>query len=248
MVPRVDKLIRRNSELSRREIRALWRAGRLRGADGEALAELGLNIEPRSLPLTVFADDRAITLHDRFDVLQHKPAGVVTALRDATHQTAFDLLPALPLRAELRAVGRLDKDTTGLLLWTTDGALLHRMTHPRYAVEREYHAALENDFTEPPSDFTLGDGYKPAIISLRRLTRSQMHPALGGDPDHRAAITIAAGAFHEVRRIFAALGAPVTELCRVRFGSVRLPDELEPSAVVPIDLRERFAGNHPRAV
>jgi 16S rRNA pseudouridine516 synthase len=193
-------------------------------------------VSPEELPLRLLVGGRAVELHDSFHLLMHKPAGCVTALADARHPTASSYLTGAPLRAELRPVGRLDLDTTGLLLWTTDGAWLHRLTHPRSALPRQYQAALARPYQSPSEDLVLRDGYRPRILDLRRLSPDQAHPALlrpAGATSY-AAITIAGGAYHEVRRTFAALGSHVLALCRVRFGVLALPADLPPGRWTPI--------------
>jgi 16S rRNA pseudouridine516 synthase len=114
------------------------------------------------------------------------------------------------------------------LLWTTDGGWLHRLTHPRSAVPRGYHTALARPHQPAPPELVLRDGHRPRILDLRELPASEAHPALDRPPGTTtfAAITIAGGAYHEVRRIFAALGSHVLALCRVSFGGLRLPAEL----------------------
>jgi 16S rRNA pseudouridine516 synthase len=184
------------------------------------------------LPLDVVIDDAPARLHDVVDLLLHKPVGCVTALRDARHATAYALLRGAPLYAELRPVGRLDLDTSGLLLWTTDGAWLQRLTHPKRAVPRTYQAALARPFRAAPAALVLDDGHRPAIDSVDTLARADAHPALSIPPDATtfATITITGGAYHEVRRIFAALDSHVLALCRIGFGALRLPRDLGPGS------------------
>jgi 16S rRNA pseudouridine516 synthase len=161
----------------------------------------------------------------------------------------MDHLPAaLPLRRELRAIGRLDKDTTGLLLWTTDGTLLHKLTHPRYAIPRTYHAVLSGPYDPLPDDLVLDDGHRPRVLALREIPRGDAHPALqcSADAAVLAEITVTTGRFHEVRRIFAALGSHVDELCRVQFGPIALPPDLGAGGCREIDLHEVFRGLHPQ--
>lgn len=154
----------------------------------------------------------------------------MTALRDARHPTAYALLRAAPLFPELRPVGRLDLDTSGLLYWTTDGPEVQRLAHPRRAVPRTYEAALARPFRAPPSDLVLADGHRPRIAALEPLERGAEHPSLAVPPEASALarITIVGGAYHEVRRIFAALGSHVLALCRTGFGRLSLPVDLGP--------------------
>jgi 16S rRNA pseudouridine516 synthase len=163
-------------------------------------------------------------------LMLNKPAGCVTALHDDHHPTAYSLLEGAPLYHELRAVGRLDVDTTGLLLWTTDGQWLQRLTHPKRAVPRTYQAAVARPWREDVADLVLEDGHRPHITSLRALPPADCHPSLliPDGPAHLAEIVIVGGAYHEVRRIFAALGSHVVSLCRVQFGAFTLPTDLPP--------------------
>lgn len=246
-MPRLDLLIAHNLGLSRGVVTRLCRSRRVTTPDGAALTDPGLQVAPSELPRVVVVDERACTLHVRSHVLQHKPVGVVTALRDDRHATAYELLREAPLYRDLRAVGRLDLETSGLLLWTTEGTLLHKITHPRYAVPRVYQAALSGPWRAPPDGFELEDGHRPEIVELRPLLPAEVHPGLHvPDGSALATITITGGKFHEVRRIFTALGAEVLGLCRVAYGPLTLPHELPAGQHLAVDLHAVFAGLHPR--
>ncbi|HEY8377937.1 MAG TPA: pseudouridine synthase [Nannocystis sp.] len=248
-MPRLDLLIAHNLDLSRGQVTRMCRRGLVTTLEGAPLRDPALQIPPSSLPQTVVVDGRPLTLRVRYSVLLHKPVGVVTALRDDRHPTAYALVRAAPLGRELRAVGRLDLDTSGLLLWTTEGPLLHRLTHPRYAVPRVYQAALSGPWRAPGPDLVLDDGHRPEILDLRPLAEGEVHPGLHvpEGTGALASITIASGKFHEVRRIFAALGAEVLGLCRVAYGPLTLPPDLPAGAYREVDLHAIFAGNlHPR--
>ena len=224
----------------------MFKAGRVRSPQGDPLRAKD-NVLPSDLPLEVWVDEAPVLLRARFDLVLHKPLGVVTAHEDRRHPTAYALLRDAPLFDELRAVGRLDKETSGLLMWTTDGSLLHRITHPRYAVPRTYHVALARPPAPLPEALVLDDGYTPDILEYEARSPETLHPALHR-PDEAeafATITITTGRFHEVRRIFAALDSHVLGLARVRFGPVELPVELPPGAFRAYDLKAAFAGMHP---
>lgn len=226
-MPRLDQLLARNTPYSRGEVKRLLKLGAVTSPSGDGLDDW---IEPTELPLTVRVIDQDVVLHDSSHVLLHKPLGCVTALRDSHHAVAYDYLTGAALRDELRAVGRLDLDTSGLLLWTTDGRWLQKFTHPKWKVPRTYHAALAGPFAQPSPGFTLDDGHQPDIAEVREVDESLVHPSLArpGDTALFASITITGGAYHEVRRIFAALGSHVTALCRVSFGNLVLPVDLPP--------------------
>ena len=235
-MPRLDELLARNLGISKTAVARLCDEGRVQALDGAVLGDrkAAFSTAPGATdPVArVKVDDDEVALYESVVVLQHKPVGVITALHDKHHPTAYALLEDAPLFGELRAVGRLDLDSSGLLLWTTDGPLIQRLTHPKRRVPRTYQAALAGPFRAPPPDMTLEDGHRPEIVELAALPRKDAHPGLRIDPEVTALarITIVGGAYHEVRRIFAALGSHVTGLCRVSFGAYTLPPELPPGA------------------
>jgi len=241
-MPRLDALLGRNLGCSKTKARDVIAEGRVRAADGTPLADPRFEVAQAALPFAVLVDDEPLALVAAAHVLQHKPVGCVTALEDARHPTAYALLRAAPLFAELRPVGRLDLDTSGLLIWTTEGPWLQRLTHPKRAVPRTYHAALARPFRAPPPEgIALEDGHRPNITALASLPRAEAHPALLAPADAAAfaTITIVGGAYHEVRRIFAALESHVLALCRVSFGRLALPRDLpsgEWRTIVPADV------------
>ncbi len=230
-------LLARNLGQSKSAIRPLLADGGIADEHGEVLSNPRMAIDETGGPFAVIVDGERRVLHHACHLLLNKPTGVVTALRDDHHPTAYDLVADAPLHAELRAVGRLDVGTTGLLLWTTDGALVQRLTHPKRRVPRTYQAALARACAPMPADLVLDDGHRPEITDLRPLQPDDLHPALARPDDATAfaSITIIGGAYHEVRRIFAALGSHVLGLCRVSFGRLTLPTNLATSAWRPFD-------------
>jgi len=130
------------------------------------------------------------------------------------------------------------------LIWTTDGQWVSRLTHPKRRVPRTYQAALARPFAAlPAAGLELDDGHRPEVTQIEPIARDALHPALvvPADAEGQAAalfatITIVGGAYHEVRRIFAALGSHVLALARVAFGDFTLPPELPPGRYAAIDL------------
>jgi 16S rRNA pseudouridine516 synthase len=233
----LERLLARNLPCSRKEARRLL----------DHNSDLPRELATDTLPCCISLGRQSVTLYDAFHLLLNKPAGCVTALADPTHDTAATCIQGAPLFPELRPVGRLDLDTTGLLLWTTDGTWLHQLTHPRSAVQRTYHAALDRPFAPSPEQLVLRDGHRPTILALRPLQASDAHPSLlkPASASIFATITIAGGAYHEIRRIFAALGSHVASLCRVSFGDFELPRDLELGQWRPV-ARESATSAHDR--
>lgn len=130
----------------------------------------------------------------------------------------------------LEAVGRLDRDTEGLLLFSTDGQLIHRLTHPRHDVERTYLAKLENVPTNRAvaralaGELVLRDGHVPKPTTLRGVDDSALLTALGLDEGAWWQVTLTEGKYHEVRRLCAAMMAPVERLMRSQYASVTLQE------------------------
>ncbi|HVV49695.1 MAG TPA: pseudouridine synthase, partial [Polyangia bacterium] len=216
---------------SRTAARAALADGRVR-LGGEAVADPRRDVAEDALPAVAVVDDAELALHGQVSLMLNKPTGCVTALRDPRHPTAYALLRGAPLFGELRPVGRLDLDTSGLLVWSTDGAEIQRLTHPKRAVPRTYQAALARPFAPLPAKLLLDDGHAPNVTALAELSPAAAHPSLSvpAETAALAGITIVGGAYHEVRRIFAALGSHVLGLCRVRFGDLELPRDLAPGA------------------
>jgi 16S rRNA pseudouridine516 synthase len=227
-VPRLHELLARNLDCSKTEARRLIDEGLVTRPGGDVLDDPRWNIPEAALPLQILVEGQPESLVEHVSLVLHKPVGYITALRDERHPVAYELLTGAPLLPHLRAVGRLDLETSGLLLWTTDGSWLQRLTHPKRAVPRTYHAALARPFHALPSQLTLEDGHQPVITHLAPIAETDAHPALArsSEASTYATITIVGGAYHEVRRIFAALDSHVLELCRVSFGRLMLPADL----------------------
>lgn len=236
-MPRIDRLIARTLGASRKNVSGWIRSGQVTLPNGDVVKDPSFAIADEALPYTITVGDDEIILRDSFSLLLNKPTGYVTALKDREHPIAAQLVADAPLFDDLRAVGRLDKDTTGLLFWTTDGQLLHKLTHPKNEVSRTYHAALARPAGPLPESLVLEDGHEPKILSLEVLAAADAHPSLVQPPETTAlaSITIVGGAYHEVRRIFAALGSHVLGLCRVAYGPVQLPTDLELGAWLDMD-------------
>ncbi|MBI2301126.1 MAG: rRNA pseudouridine synthase [Armatimonadetes bacterium] len=207
---RLQKLIANAGVCSRRAAEKLILAGRVT-VNGRVVTELGSGAEPSD---EVAVDGDVITVPKRHRyVALHKPAGVVTTRKDPEgRETVYDLLYAEDVA--LHPVGRLDRDSTGLLLLTNDGELTHRLTHPRYGVEKVYQV-----WTRPWPQ-------KAMLAKLRRGVELEDGPAVPkaariAAPDSYE-VTVAEGRNREVRRIFEALGLEILLLRRVRIGPIGL--------------------------
>lgn len=225
---RLDKVLSEAKVASRKQIRALVRAGAV-SVDGRAAVS----------PEEKVADSAVILVHGepvarrRTVVLKlYKPAGYLTATEDRYQQTVMELIPERYRRLEVAPVGRLDKQTEGLLLLTNDGALAHRLISPRYQVEKVYYAEHEGmagqaDVQAFAEGLTLGDG--------TQCLPARLEPLGPG----KSRVTVCEGKYHQVRRMFASRGMPVKYLRRESEGPVTL-EGMQPGDVeeLPLELLE----------
>ena len=183
----------------------------------------------------VIFKERKIRGYDHTYLMLHKPSGVVTASKDKKLPTVMDLLPQHLQSDQLYAIGRLDRDTTGLLLLTDNGPLGFQLLHPQYHVDKTYqvevNGPLSSDHIQQFKDgiiFLDGTSCKPAQLEI--LSSS---PSLS-----RATITISEGKFHQVKKMFLSVGVKVTSLKRVQFGDFTLDSELAEGQYRPLNQEE----------
>jgi 16S rRNA pseudouridine516 synthase len=204
---------------TRRECAARVQAGTVR-IDGRICTDPDEPVATDDLVFSV--DGREWAFHARALVLLHKPAGYECSMRPRHHPGVLSLLP-LPLRQRgVQPVGRLDADTTGLLLLTDDGALLHRLTSPRHEVPKVYEVGTRHPVTPPQVEalragVVLDDDPRPARATAAEAT---------GDCALR--LTITEGRYHQVKRMLAAVGNRVETLHRSTVGTLALPPDLGP--------------------
>ena len=215
---RLDKLLANTGRWSRREVKELVRRGQVR-VDGVIAAAAEQKIDP-SAAVTVAGE--TVALGGCTYLLLHKPAGVLTATEDRRQPTVLDLLPAEYRRIGVAPVGRLDKDTTGLLLLTDDGALAHDLLAPKRHVDKVYFARTDGALTAEDcaafaAGITLGDGLECLPAKLEILESGAQSEAL---------VTIHEGKFHQIKRMLAARGKPVVYLKRLSMGALVLDETL----------------------
>jgi 16S rRNA pseudouridine516 synthase len=213
---RLDKRLADTGQWSRKEARELIRAGRV--TVDETVCRAPEQKVAEDQPVRV--DGNLLGEGGAVYLMLHKPAGVVSATEDAREQTVLSLLPEPYQRMGLFPVGRLDKDTEGLLLLTNDGALAHRLLSPRHHVDKVYYLEVdglldETDVQAAAQGITLADGYT--------CLPAKLEPLESGSAGH---LTIQEGKYHQVKRMMASRGKPVTYLKRVGFGPLKLEPEL----------------------
>lgn len=230
---RLDKIISATGKKSRREVREMVRQGRVL-VDGKPAPAADMKVDPQTA--VILLDGEPLGYEKFTYVMLHKPAGVLTATEDRRQETVLDLLPPELRRRALSPVGRLDKDTEGLLLLTNDGQLAHRLLSPKSHVDKVYYARVDGalepgDIAAFAAGMTLGDGLECLPAGLEILSPTE------------ALVTLREGKFHQVKRMLAARGKPVLYLKRLSMGRLRLDPALDPGAWRMLTEEERSALN-----
>ncbi len=211
---RLQKILQRSGVASRRKAEALIAEGRV-AINGAIVTEPGIKVGGDAL---ISVDGKVLTSENKVYFALHKPTGYVSTTADEHgRRTIIDLVP---VRERIFPIGRLDYDTSGLLLLTNDGDFMNRLTHPRFRIEKEYHVKVEGLLRKDASrkleqGLNLGDFVSlPAKVSDVRYDDKKENTSLK--------LVIVEGKYHQVRRMFAAIGHPVLKLKRHRFGSISL--------------------------
>ena len=215
---RLDKLLAATGRWSRREAKELIREGRVL-VDGRPARSAEEKADPAAGEILV---DGAPLGWQRFTYLMlHKPAGVVSATDDRRQRTVLDLLPPELRRRGLFPVGRLDRDTEGLLLLTNNGPLAHRLLSPRHHVAKRYSVRL---------DGPVGPADAAAFAAGMALGEERCLPARleGGRTPEEAFVTLHEGKFHQIKRMFLSRGRTVLYLKRLSMGPLSLDPSLAP--------------------
>jgi 16S rRNA pseudouridine516 synthase len=200
---------------SRSEVQKLIKKGGVKVNDAP-VKDPGMQVDEHTARLTVLGQpvDGRLTRH----VMLHKPAGLLTAARDKKQPTVMDLLPEVYASIGCMPVGRLDKDTTGLLFLTTDGELNHRLLAPGRHVDKTYLAEVDGTLSERHIT-AFAEGLHLSDFDAQPARLEILAPNLGR-------VTVHEGKFHQVKRMFSAVGCEVVKLHRETFGSLTLDPNL----------------------
>jgi 23S rRNA pseudouridine2605 synthase len=227
---RLQRALARAGVASRRAAEKLIEDGRVR-VDGKP-ATLGMKVDPERQRITL--GNRVVKLRERRWLAFHKPLGVVTTADDEEgRRTVLDFIPD---SAALTYVGRLDVMTTGLLLLTTDGEAVHRLTHPRYRIPRHYTALVHG---RPTAEIAKAV-HERILIDGRPVVPSEVKVRPGTAGRSIVDLTLVEGRNRIVRRWCEAMGLKVDRLARLSYGPVRLGD-LAPGKYRPLNPREEAA-------
>ncbi|MDV4149406.1 pseudouridine synthase [Clostridium sp. AL.422] len=218
---RLDKVLSNLGYGSRKEIKQAIKKGLIE-VNGELVKDNGMQVDPENDRIIVNGEE--IFYRKYIYLMMNKPDGVVSATSDTRDETVVDLLEVEHQVFNPFPVGRLDKDTVGLLLLTNDGELNHRLISPKWKVDKVYYAKIDKKVTEDDvnkfkNGITLDDGYlcKEAKLEILEAT----------EDGSEVMVTIQEGKYHQVKRMFEAVGKTVVYLRRVEFGTLKLDEELE---------------------
>lgn len=219
---RLDKLLSSGLGLgSRTDVKKMIKKGRVK-VEGLDIIRPETNVEPASA--SVYVDGVLMRYREFVYLMLNKPQGVISATYDTRHKTVIDLVPEEYAHFEVFPVGRLDIDTEGLCLLTNDGALSHKLLSPKSHVPKTYIAEInmpvtDDDINKFKAGITLEDGYKckPAELSVIEKNTVQ--------------VVIYEGKFHQIKRMFEAVGKSVVYLKRIKMKRLVLDESLSPGAI-----------------
>ena len=214
---RLDKLLGDMGIASRSELKQMIRRGRVT-VDGRAVTAPETKVDSGSC---IALDGETLRYKSFRYYMMDKPAGVLSATEDSRQKTVLDLVSPEMRRMGLFPVGRLDKDTSGLLLLTNDGDFAHRVISPKSGIEKRYYARVEGKLDETDREafrqgLVLGDGTRCLPAELELLGEGE------------CLVTVMEGKYHQVKRMLASRGAPVLALRRLSIGGLELGDRLSP--------------------
>ena len=215
---RLDKVLSNLGYGTRKELKKICRSG-LVEVNGEIAKDSGMQVDPENDKIIINGEE--IFYRKFIYLMMNKPDGVVSATYDNRDETVIDLLEVEHQVFEPFPVGRLDKDTVGLLLLTNDGELNHRLISPKWKVDKVYYAKIDKKVTDEDiakfkAGITLDDGYLCKEAKLEILNST--------DDGSEVMITIQEGKFHQVKKMLEAVGNKVAFLRRVSFGKLKLED------------------------
>lgn len=215
---RLDKIIASQGQHSRSDVKKLVKQGRIT-LNSSCIKSADIKIDPDSAIIAI--DGKVLNYKKHIYIMLNKPKGVISATEDPTQPTVIDLVPKEMHREGLFPAGRLDGDTTGFVLITDDGDFAHRILSPKNHIIKTYIATLQREVTaDDIAAFRNGIELKDGTMCLE----AEITPIPGSVP--KAQVKICEGKYHQVKRMFAALGNKVLELKRIKMGELALDENL----------------------
>ena len=212
---RLDKIIASQGQYSRKEVKALIAKGRI-AVDGRVVSSSSEKADPLTTQISI--DGKPLAFKRNLHLVLNKPKGYVSATEDRDHPTVLELVPQEYRGRDLFPAGRLDRDTTGLMIITDDGVLAHNILAPKKHVPKLYHVELDIPVTEEMRlGFSEGVMLNDGVCKAADLVKTG---------EKTAEVTLREGRYHQIKRMFGCFGAEVVELKRLGMGNLTLPADL----------------------
>jgi len=215
-VERIDKIIVAQTEYSRREVKELIKKNKVK-LNGVIISKSDIKIDNENDVITI--DNIEVKIQKYIYLVLNKPKGYISATEDKEMQTVLELVPKQYMHRNIFPAGRLDKDTTGLMVITDDGEFAHSILSPKKHVKKIYNVTLDIPISE-----TMVNGFKKGVLLNDGECKSAILEITGMNT---GIVTLTEGRYHQIKRMFGCYGAKVIELQRIGMGNYRLPEDLK---------------------
>ena len=213
---RIDKIIGTPTEYSRKDIKKIILQKRVR-LNGELVLKSDIKVDENKDMITI--DGKVINVQKNVYLILNKPAGYISATEDRTQKTVLDLIDEKYSHRELFPAGRLDKDTTGMMIITDDGVFAHNILAPKKHISKTYNVEIDIPVTEEMvQGFEKGIELNDGVCKQAKLEKTGEFSAI---------VILTEGRYHQIKRMFGCFGAKVIKLHRTAMGGLKLPENLK---------------------
>ena len=213
---RLDKVIASQTEYSRKDVKKLVQSKRIL-VNGEVIKSSDIKIDKEKDVILI--DGKNIDIQEHVYLVLNKPEGYISATEDRTQKTVLDLIDEKYLCRDMFPAGRLDKDTTGMMIITDDGVFAHNILSPKKHIKKIYEVTIDIPVTDE-----MKKGFEEGIKLIDGVCKSSLLEKIG---EYEARVTLTEGRYHQIKRMFGMYGAKVVKLHRICMGSLYLPKDLE---------------------
>lgn len=214
---RIDKIIASQGTYSRSEVKKLIQQKKVK-VNGETISSPNIKIDVDTAEITI--NNEPIKIKEHIYLMLNKPEGYVSATKDNKDKTVLDLVPEEYKNREIFPAGRLDKNTTGLMILTDDGQMAHNILAPKKHISKKYEVTVDIPVTEE-----MRKGFKEGIELIDGKCKTSEMTITG---EHTAEVILTEGRYHQIKRMFGCYGAKVIKLHRTQMGKLELPKDLAP--------------------
>ena len=213
---RIDKIISSQTNYSRKDVKNLIKENRVI-VNGNIINKSDIKVNPEIDKIEI--DNQVLKIKRHIYLMLNKPKGYISATEDRTMQTVLDLVPNEYLHRDLFPAGRLDKDTTGLMIITDDGEFAHNILSPKKHINKTYNVTIDI-----PMTIEMVESFRKGINLIDGECKSAI---LEITDKYTGIVTLTEGRYHQIKRMFGCFGATVLELQRIKMGNFKLPDDLK---------------------